>query len=182
MKSRVYTSVVFLYSMEPPAPGSPLPPAAERKVTAPTRVIFVPGWNVPIHTSSLQNATWTKQTETFEESRVRYLSIRTTGDDIFGPHHISFICDMPAAGTYKVGIKAVQGPDQGIVQMYERDKPVGKAVNLYAEGRSPSPVLPLGTREMSAGDNIFFLNLVDKDARSNGLGIDLVEIVFERIE
>ncbi len=177
-----HTSVIFFYSFEPPTDVSPLPPTADRKVTAPARVVFVPGWNVPMHTMSLQNATWTKLSTMIGDDRVRYLSTKTTGDDIFGPHHISFICDMPSAGRYKVGITAFQGPDQGIVQMSRHDLPVGESVNLYAENRSLSEVLPLGVQEMSAGDNLLYLNLVGKDARSKGLGLDLVEIVFEREE
>ncbi len=177
-----YTSVTFFYSSDPPPDYSYLPPVAERKVTNPPRIVFVPGWNVPIHTTSLQNATWSKQTATIGENRVRYLSMKTTGEDIFGTHHISFICDMPASGSYKVGIKAVHGPNQGIVQMFQRDRPVGEAVNLYAADRSLSSILPLGIQEMSYGDNLFFLHLVGKDPRSAGIGFELVEIVFERID
>lgn len=177
-----YTSVTFFYSSDPPPDSPALPPAVERKVANPPRIVFVPGWNVPIHTTSLQNATWSKQTATIGESRVRYLAMKTTGEDIFDPHHISFICDMPAAGSYNVGIKAVRGPDQGIVRMFQRDRPVGEAVNLYAADRNLSPVLPLGTQEMSYGNNLFFLHLVGKDTRSAGMGFDLVEIVFERID
>jgi hypothetical protein len=177
-----YTSVTFFYSSDPPSDSPSLPPAAERRVANPLRIVFVPGWNVPIHTTSLQNAAWSKRTEKIGESRIRYLSMKTTGGDIFDPHHISFICDMPAQGSYNVGIKAVRGPDQGIVQMFQRDRPVGEAVNLYAPDRNLSPVLHLGVQEVGYGDNLFFLHLVGKDAHSAGMGFDLIEIVFERID
>jgi hypothetical protein len=177
-----YTSVTYFYSSDPPQNSDPLPPAAKRRVTNPLRIVFVPGWNVPIHTTSLQNAIWSKRTETIGENRVRYLSMKTAGEDIFDPHHISFICDMPNAGNYNVGIKAVRGPDQGIVQMFQHDRPVGEAVNLYAPDRNLSPVLPLGVQEMSYGDNLFFLHLVGQDVRSAGIGLDLVEVIFERID
>ena len=81
-----------------------------------------------------------------------------------------------------MGIKAFKGPDQGIVQIFRQDVPVGEAVNLYAESRSLSDVLPLGVHEMREGDNIVFLNLFGKDERSSGIGFDLVEIVFEKLE
>jgi hypothetical protein len=177
-----YTSVTFFYSLDPPTDNFLLPPVEDRKVADPDRIVFVPGWNVPIHTSSLQNAALTKQTSTVGDDRVRYLSLKTMGEDIFGPHHISFICDIPAAGTYRVGIRAVRGPDQGIAQMFQHDRPTGEAANLYAESRGLSQVLPLGVQEMSAGDNLFFLHLVGKDARSTGMNLDLVEIVFERVK
>jgi hypothetical protein len=177
-----YTSVTFFYSLEPPTNGSPLPPVGDRKVAAPEHFTFVPGWNVPMHTMSLQNATWAKHSTMIGDSRVRSFSVRTTGDDIFGPHHISFICDIPAEGRYNVGIKALQGPDQGIVQIFRHDVPMGEVVNLYAENRSLSDVLPLGVHDMREGDNIVFLHLVGKDERSSGIGLDLVEIVFEKME
>jgi hypothetical protein len=177
-----HASVVFFYSLDPPVDEAPLTPGLDRRVTAPTRVVFVPGWNVPIHTTSLQNATWTKRTATVGGKEVRHLSMRTTGDDIFGPHHLSFICAMPSAGLYQVGIRALLGPDQGIVQLSRHDMPVGETVDLYAPSRGLSEVLPLGVQELDAGDNRVFLKLVDRDERSSGLGLELVEIVFERVD
>ena len=53
-------------------------------------------------------------------------------------------------------------------------------MNLYAEDRSVSEELPLGIQEMKKGNNLLFLHLVGQDARSKGLGLDLVEIIFER--
>ncbi|MGZ7066256.1 MAG: hypothetical protein ACXVI6_07870, partial [Candidatus Aminicenantales bacterium] len=130
------------------------------------------------------NAVFEKKAEKIGDGWARFLSMRTKGEDVFGPHHISFICGVPAAGRYKVGIKAVTGPDQGIVQVYRNDLPAGEAVNLYAAARAVSAVLPLGVFEMAAGDNLLFLELVGKDARSKGTGIgmDLVEIIFERVK
>ena len=176
-----YTSVTFFYSLEPPKPAGPLPSVSDRRISDPERIVFVPGWNVPVHTTSLQNATRTKISSEVGDGRVRYLSMRTSGEDIFGPHHISFICDLPTAGQYRIGVKVVKGPDQGIVQMYRYDRPVGDSVNLYAENRRVSEVLPLCILNMDEGDNIVFLNLIGRDDRSEGLGLDLVELVFERI-
>ena len=177
-----YTSVTFFYSLDPPVLDSPLPPVESRRVTAPERIVFVPGWNVPIRTSSLQNATWTKKLEGVGGIRVRFLSMTTSGDDIFGPHHIAFILDVPEAGFYRIGIKAVLGPDQALVRLYERDKPMGETANLYAETRSVSDLLPLGTQEMRAGDNLVYLHLVGRDPRSSGMNLDLVEVVLQRRE
>ena len=176
-----YASVVFFYSQEPPPAGPPLPPAAERRVTGLDRIVFVPGWNVPIHTTSLQNAVWTKLSSTVGKDRVRYFSVKTTGADVFGPHHVSFICDLPEAGRYKVSVKAVLGPDQGILRLFERDKPAGEAVDLYAAERAVSNAMSLGIFEMRKGDNVIYLHLTGADSRSKGLGFDLVEIIFERI-
>ncbi|MFZ2055178.1 MAG: glycoside hydrolase family 172 protein, partial [Candidatus Aminicenantales bacterium] len=175
-----YVSVVFFYSQDPPPPDSPLPPVEARNISGLNRVVFTPGWNVPIHTTSLRNASWSKRTETVGKDRVRFLSMTTSGDDVFGPHHMSFICDLPAAGSYEVSVKAVLGPDQGILRLLERDKPVGEAVNLYAPERTGGGGLSLGVHEMRKGENVLYFYLVGADSRSKGIGFQLVEIVFER--
>ncbi|MBN1422849.1 MAG: DUF2961 domain-containing protein [Planctomycetes bacterium] len=175
-----YTSVTFFYSLEPPGIDSSVPSTTDRKVSAPERIVFVPGWNVPIRTFSLQNATLAKQVATIGDRQVRHLAFRATGRDVFGPHHVSFICEMPAAGRYRIGLKALCGPDQGIVQLFQHDRPAGTPVNLYAEERRASDLLSLGVLDMAAGDNAVFIVLTGKDERSHGLGLDAVELVFER--
>ena len=176
-----YASVVFFYSQDPPPADSPMPPAAERRITGLDQIVFVPGWSVPVHTTSLQNAVWTKLSSTVGKDRVRYFSVKTTGEDVFGPHHVSFICDLPEAGSYKISVKAVLGPDQGILRLFERDKPAGEAVDLYAAERVVSDARPLGIFEMREGDNVIYLHLTGADPRSKGLGFDLAEIIFERM-
>lgn len=177
-----YTSVTYFYSIDPPSVDSSLPPVGERKVWAPERLVFVPGWNVPIRTFSLQNATLAKKVVTIKGRPIRCLQLRATGRDIFGPHHIAFVCDMPADGRYKIELKALKGPDQGIVQIYRHDSPVGQSVNLYAREQQLSDYLPLATLDMLQGDNPVFLVLVGKDERSAGLGLDAVELIVERVE
>ncbi len=176
-----YTSVVFFYSVDEPSPASAITPAAARRVADPQRVIFVPGWNVPIHTASLRNATLGKETAKIGDRSARYLAMKTTGEDVFGPHHVSFICDIPTAGRYRVGVKAVVGPDQGILRVFRDDIPAGEAVNLYSPERSLSAILPLGVYDMKEGPNTLFLHLTGKDARSAGVNFELVEIVFEKM-
>jgi hypothetical protein len=175
-----YTAVTFFYSLEPPAPV-PLRPAAARRVSDPARIVFVPGWNVPVRTFSLQGTTLTKQHIPVGSSHVRVLSVRTTGDDDFSSPHVELVCDLPAPGRYKVGVKAVLGPDQGIVRVFRDDVPSGGPANLYAADRAVSGLLPLGVFELTAGDNSLFLHLTGKDAKSTGTNMDLVEIVFEKM-
>jgi hypothetical protein len=175
-----YTGVVFFYSAEPPPAGEPLPAVADRRVADPERVVFVPGWTVPIHSFSLRNAVLEKLSEKAGDERVRALRMTTHGEDIFGPHHVSFICDLPSAGLYAVSLKAVRGPDQGIVRVYRNDVPAGVPEDLYAPAPSVSEPLPLGTFDFAAGENVLFLTLVGKNVRASGLGMELVEIVFER--
>jgi hypothetical protein len=175
-----YTSVVFFYAQDAPAGLEPMRPAAERRVGALDRVVFVPGWNVPIHTMSLQNAVWTKASSAVGKDRVRHFSMRTSGEDVFGPHHVAFVCGLPEAGRYRISVKAILGPDQGTVRIFERDRPAGQSVNLYAPERAVGAPAELGVFEMRKGDNIVYLHLVGADPRSKGMGMDLVELIFER--
>jgi len=175
-----YTSVVFFYAQDAPAGLEPMRPAADRRVGALDRVVFVPGWNVPIHTMSLQNAVWTKASSAVGKDRVRHFSMRTSGEDVFGPHHVAFVCGLPEAGCYRISVKAILGPDQGTVRIFERDRPAGQSVNLYAPERAVGAPAELGVFEMRKGDNIVYLHLLGADPRSKGMGMDLVELIFER--
>jgi hypothetical protein len=175
-------SVTFLYAKNRPTADLSVPEVSLRGVADPEKFAMAPGWSVPIHSFSLENATLSKQTETIDGKEVRYLSFRATGEDIFGSHHISFICDVPAAGRYKMGLQALQGPDQAVLQMFRDDMPFGDPVNLYAQKRQLSPELPLGILDMKKGDNLLFLHLIRKNALSSGLGLDLVQIIFEKVK
>ncbi len=182
-----YASVVLFYSQEPPTAaggdaGEAMRPVAERRVRGLERVVFIPGWNVPIHSTSLQNAVWMKGSVAAGKDRVRVLSMKTSGEDAFGPHHVSFVCDLPEAGRYAILVKAVLGPDQGILRVFERDRPAGEAVNLYAAERAVGGPLRLGTFEMRKGENVVYLHLVGADPRSKGMGFELAELIFEKAD
>jgi hypothetical protein len=175
-----YASVVLFYSQDPPPSVPPLPAVAERGVSGLDRIVFAPGWSVPIHSTSLRNATWTKTAERIGNEDVRYFSMRTSGPYPYG-HQVSFICDMPESGMYALSVKAVLGPDQGILRVFERDRPAGEPANLYAPARTVSGPLPLGVFDMRRGANIVSFHLEGADPRSKGLGFDLAELVFEKM-
>jgi hypothetical protein len=176
-----YTSVTFLYSAEPPDALVPLPPLPERRVVDFDRVVFSPGWNVPIHAFSLQQATLSKVEEEIGGERVRMLSLKATGDDIFGPHHVAFELEAPEAGHYRVLVEAVTGPSQGKLQLFRNEEPLGEPVDLYADQRTKSDPLLLGAVDLAAGGNILFFRSAGKNSASMGIDIDLVSIVLERI-
>ena len=172
--------VTFFYSKNPPTTDISVPEASLRGIIDPEKFSFAPGWNLPIHSFSIENATLSKRTEKLDGSEIRYLSFRGTGEDIFGSHHVALICDVPAAGRYKLGVQAVQGPDQGVIQMFRDDAPFGDPVDLYAEKRQLGPETPLAVVDFKKGDNVVFLHLIRKNAKSRALGLDLVQIVCER--
>lgn len=176
-----YTAVTFLYSDTNPAARNPLPKLEERRVADPARVVFTPGWTTPIHAFSWSNAVLLKTDDKIGTEQLRHLSLRPEGGEVFGPHYVSFICEMPAAGTYRVSIEAIKGPAQGVVQIFRNEVGQGEAADLYAPERVKSGVIQLAELEMKEGDNRVMLKLIGRNEKSKGHGLDLYRIIFEKI-
>ena len=176
-----YTAVTFLYSDTNPAARNPLPRLEERRVADPKRVVFTPGWTTPIHAFSWSNAVLLKTDDKIGDEQLRHLSLRAEGGEVFGPHYISFICEMPAAGSYRVSIEAIKGPTQGVVQIFKNEVGLGEPADLYAAERVKSGVIQLAELEMKEGDNRVMFKLVGKNEKSKGVGLDLYRIIFEKV-
>jgi hypothetical protein len=176
-----YVGVTFLYAEQNPLTDAGLPPVAARRVTDPNSVVFTPGWNTPIHAFSWANAVLLKKDDLVGGEQLRHLSLQAEGREVFGPHYISFICEMPAAGKYRVSIQAIEGPTQGVVQLFLNEVGVGPAHDLYSAERRKSKELPLGELDLKEGDNRVMLKLVGKNSLSKGTGLDLYRIIFERV-
>lgn len=176
-----YTSVTFFYAEKNPLVGKALAPPAERRVADPARVVFTPGWTTPVHAFSWSNAVLTKTDDRVGGEQLRHLSLRAEGREVFGPHYISFICEMPAAGTYRVLLQAIEGPSQGIVQLFKNEVGVGSPADLYAAERRKSREIPMGELELREGDTRVMFKLVGKNEKSSGLGFDVYRLIFERV-
>ena len=180
LESTDYTSVTFFYSALQPSVNRSLPEVADRRISDPDKIVFVPGWNVPIHSSSLSNAVIEKGSTKVGTGRIRNFTMKATGVDVFGPHHISFIFDIPSAGKYRVTAKMIMGPEQGIIQMFQHDSPLGEPADLYANDLKESPVVLLGTVDATEGDNVIHFKIVGQNPKSRGLGMSLIQIIFEK--
>ncbi len=176
-----YVGVTYLYADSAPS-GNIAPPLAQRNVVDPKRLVFTPGWYMPIHAFSIQNATLTKKTERIANQEVRYLSMRGTGEDIFGQHSLVLLCDVPAPGRYKVIVDAMAGPDQAIFQLFKDERAVAGQVDLYGAARTRRNGIPIGELELAQGLNQVFFKLTGKNAQSSGLGFDLVTLILERVD
>lgn len=176
-----YVGVSYLYMEKPPTTPVTVPPLAARKVVDFDRLVYVPGWNVPLHAFSFQNATLQKKEEKIAGQNARYFSISANGSDVFGPHYVSFLIEAPVAGKYRVSIDAVEGPGQAIVQLFRNEHAVGSAADLYAPERRRGNARDLGTLDMQEGDNQVMIKLTGKNSASSGLGMDLVTLIFERV-
>ena len=178
-----YCAVTYLYSMERPTCSFDLPLAEERKVIDPQKIIFAEWWNTPIYSFSLKNAVLTKETiKDINEKDVRCLSMKAKDNAVFGPHSISFTCELPAAGTYRISLDAVKGPDQGIIQMFVDEAPAGPKLDFYDTGIQAAPGEYAATLQLEQGLNNLMFKLIDKNEKSEGLGFRLTNIICERVE
>jgi len=177
-----YCAVTFLYSGDRPTCEFTLPAPAERKVIDLKRIVFATWWNIPIDSFSYRTATLTKNSEKLEGKDVRFLSLRAEGIDTFGHHFICFICELPAAGKYKVSIDAVKGPSQGKIQIFMDEAPIGPQVDLYSAERESTLDEYVGTLNLAEGPNKLLFKLVGKHSESEGLGFDLTNIICERVD
>jgi len=177
-----YCAMTYFYSQNKPTCDFALPPVARRKVIDLTRIVFATWWNIPIDSFSYRNATLTKKTEKIDGKDVRFLSLNAERDDSFGHHFICFSCELPAAGKYRISLDAVKGPSQAQVQMFMDEAPVGPNVDLYAAERECALDQYVGTLNLNQGSNRIMFKLVGKNPESQGLGLDLTNIIFERID
>ena len=175
-------AVTMLYSDKLPDPAPLLPEVTQRKVQDPTEMIFPMGWQTPIYAWSFDNASLTRRKLKIGNEEVRYLSLACKGSDWFGPHFISPMCEVPSEGNYTVSITAVKGPEQGIVQLFQNENPIGEPVDLYAPEVVKSSRLQIGTLFLREGRNNLMLKLKGANPESKGLNLDLVEIVCLRAE
>jgi len=177
-----YCAVTFLYSRDRPTCEFTLPATAERKVIDLKRIVFATWWNIPISAFSYRNATLSKKSEKLEGKDMRFLSLQAEGNDTFGHHFICFVCELPAAGKYRVSLDAIKGPSQGKVQIFMDEAPVGPEVDLYAAERECALDEYVGTIDLAEGPNKLLFKLIGKHSESQGLGLDLTNIICERVD
>jgi hypothetical protein len=177
-----YCGLTFLYSKQRPDCEFKLPPPADRMVSDLKRIIFATWWNVPIYAFSYRDTTLTKAGEKFDGKDVRFLSLRAKGNDWFGHHFICFTCELGAAGKYKVSLDVIKGPAQGNVQLFMDEAPVGPVVDMFADKRQRAQDEYIGTLDLNEGQNNLLFKIVGKNKKSGGLGLDLTNIICERLE
>ncbi len=177
-----YCGVTFLYSQGRPTCKISLPEADRRKVVDLKRIVFAAWWNIPIHAFSYRDASLTKGSEKLDDQNVQFLSLQTRGGDTFGRHFVSFACELPAAGAYKISLDAIEGPAQGQVQLSMDEAPVGPMVDFYAESRQRSPGVDMGTLELAEGSNNLTFKIMGKNEKSEGQAFDVINVICEKVD
>jgi hypothetical protein len=178
-----YCGVTFLYSQKRPTCTFALPPAKDRAVVDPTKLIFATWWNVPIHAWTFTNkASLIRIEKKLDGKSVQLLSFQANGRDWVGDPFLSFFCDIPATGRYRISIEAAQGPKQGRVQLFLDEAAVGDAVDLAAEKQTLSEPRALGVLTLEEGQNPILMKIVGKPTAAPTLRLDLRNIICERID
>lgn len=175
-----YCSVSFFYADTPPTPEPSLLPLSQRAVHDPREIIFPTSWQTPIYAWSFNRATLTRKNEKIGGEETRYLSLRAEGDDWFGPHFISFTCEVPESGAHDIFIETIKGPTQAIVQLFQNENPTGPSVDLFAPEPVKSGRLFIGSLSLAEGRNNLMLKLVGKNDQSAALGLDITHIICVR--
>ncbi|MFC2125927.1 glycoside hydrolase family 172 protein, partial [Bacteroidota bacterium] len=177
-----YVGVTYLYSKDRPTCDLMLLPVEKRMVTDPTRIIFAVWWNVPIYSSSINNAVIEKRISGVKDENgrdIRVLSMRGKDQDYFGPHSISFTCELPASGYYDVSLDVVKGHEQGKVQIFRDEAAIGNEVDLYNIEDLIARGISMGRFHFNEGPNQVMFKIVGKNENSRGLGFDLTNIIFD---
>ena len=151
----------------------------------PKRIVFAVWWNVPIYSSSINNAVIEKRSSGVKDEtgrEIRVLSMRGKDKDYFGHHSISFTCEIPASGYYNVSLDVVKGPEQGKIQMFRDEAAVGNEMDLYSKSGAVAKGIPMGKLHFNEGPNQVMFKIVGKNEKSGGLGFDVTNIIFDFIE
>ncbi|HTQ12170.1 MAG TPA: glycoside hydrolase family 172 protein, partial [Fimbriimonadaceae bacterium] len=175
-----YSGVTYLYADRPPEANRVAPAPAHLRIDSPARIVFDASWSVPISSFSFADATLSRCSVPAGSGTVRCLSMRAKGGDFFGPPFISLVCNVPP-GRYRVSIDAVKGPEQGIVQLFQDESPVGPQADLYSAAPAAANGIHLGTITSVDGGNRVMFKVIGQNSASNGLGLQLVHIVFVRL-
>ena len=175
-----YAATSFLYLENPPANLADLPPASDRAVNDPEKIVFVPGWNEPIYAFSFQNMSLRKQEIKVDSKDVRVLSIEAQGEEMFGPHYIAFSIRIPKTGDYLVSLDALRGPSLGTVQLMVDNKVSGWTASFHGTSLGQSNGVELGTVRFTAGENQLFLQLKADGESDKPFRADLVQIICKR--
>jgi hypothetical protein len=175
-----YAAVAFFYSRDRPPITWTSPSRTARLVRDPTRISLSPGWVSPIVAFSIGHATLTKQ---YQRGVGRWLTlVADTAAPELGDHGVDFGAPIPATGRYRVSVQMMFGPEQGIIQLFDNDQPVGTALDTYAAERKKGELTPLATVRLEEGDNAIRFKVVGKNPRSTRLSLDIMRVVIERVE
>jgi hypothetical protein len=94
-----------------------------------------------------------------------------------------FFVEVPATGTYRVAVRFIKGPDEGVCQLEAFDEPVGHAVNLYAQNAGTVVNVSIGdVTFLRAGNYSLRFVTQEKDQSSSGNSLVMQKITLEPVQ
>src|SRR5262249_39119933 len=145
--------------------------------------VLFPAWRqLPVYAWAFEKASLTRQNEKNDGEEGRFLSLRATGPDWFGPHFLSPAVDLPSSGRSRISVEAVRRPGLSKLQLSQSENPVAEPVDLCAEKAAKSSRVLLGQLRQAEGKSNLMIKLVGKNERSAGLGLDLINVICVRAE
>ena len=172
-----YASVVYFYAMERPSAERAMPKALDRMVSSPEKIVFRPGWNVPLDSFSIRNMTLQKIQEQIGGRRMRYLQVRATGrtSSVRTRWRSAASCRGRAATAYRCQ------PWAALIKAWCRsiatEKAEGEALNLRRPARGIIEATALAEMDFLAGENVVMLKLTGGQPNA-----DLASLTFEAVE
>jgi hypothetical protein len=86
---------------------------------------------------------------------------------------------ISSAGKYQLNMQLTKAPDYGIVQLYLDGQKLGQRLDLYHASVIPTGALPMGARELTAGEHQLTVEIVganEKAIKSYMFGLDYVKL------
>jgi hypothetical protein len=66
--------------------------------------------------------------------------------------------------------------------LFRDEAPVGPAVDFYAEQRQRAPGQDMGTLKLAEGPNHLLFKIVGHNPKSEGQGLDVTNIICEKVD
>jgi hypothetical protein len=182
-----HVGTTLYYLDRPEGKMAALPSMAERRVVEPNGFVlnFYPS---PPPVAALMGASLKVTLHEASQSRVASFAMvkqppanATVFDVGFGPPMMALTVDVPAAGKYAISADGLVGPSAAMLQLFADDELVGRAVDFYAVQPGKVEQQKLAELHLEAGQNFLYLIIPGRNARSTGLGVELISIRAERL-
>lgn len=177
-----YAGTVFYY-LDRPA-GDPRRPLslAERRVTHATA--FRIGTNPFAGLDTLIDASLTPNGRETGSGWASIIKFRRAGgadkvvfDDTWGPPMLSFRAEVPQQGRYGIFVDAMRTPQSAKLQLRDANfAPVGTPIDFYSAAESRSGFVKIGELELDRGNNVVILTMPERNPRSSGAEVELIDI------
>lgn len=170
-----YNSLAFYYSDVAPTANNP-PTPEQRTITHATQLEY---WLQLLPILAVSNGAAIKYGNTKdEESGKSYETLTLTPQGNSG--FVKVRLDVPVAGDYGLAVSYFAGPAAARFRAYQRQEPIGDAIDAYAEKTKIVERAPIGTLRLPAGENSVTFRIEGRNESAKGSGFTLHRIYLLR--